>query len=150
MQSAEPTSRRRGRPVKNKNINKIRTFKMPTPNYDAKSFQDMIPGEQSVLIIHRWTLRRFASMDRVDHGGTCKVNYKTYVSLQKLIYILSVLCPHCLSLFVCLGLSVSDCLSRTFCLGLSVLDCLFRTVCFYLSISDSRKDGEPDTDETLP
>ena len=42
MQSAEPTSRRRGRPVKNKNINKIRTFKMPTPNYDANSFQDMI------------------------------------------------------------------------------------------------------------
>ena len=95
----------------------------------------MIPGEQSELIIYRWTLRRFASMDRVDHGGTCKVNYKTYVSLQKLIYILSVLCPHCLSLFVCLGLSVSDCLSRTVCLGLSVLDFLSWTVCFGLSVS---------------
>ena len=35
--------------MKNKNVNKICTFKLPTPNYDANSFQDMMVWKNALV-----------------------------------------------------------------------------------------------------
>ena len=83
MQSAEPTSRRRGRPVKNKNINKIRTFKMPTPNYDANSFQDMIvEGGETRFWTHLTIFRRSFVFHTyiLSHDGYNLVEEEAYLT----------------------------------------------------------------------